>query len=149
MRKFLLLLLVLGIPLFSANARYGLVLGDPTGLDLYLPQGQKAAIDIQVGFSYYWIGYWRLSAGYAMDVASFDLGPDFPSITAYGRGALAGELGIFSYYERIKAGVEARLGFKWVFQKQYEIFLESGPCFWIITSPWLDWGGVLGVRIYK
>lgn len=149
MRKFFVIILLLSLPVFMGQARFGLVLGDPTGIDFYLPQGQKAAIDIQAGFSYYWIGYWRLSAGYAMDVAEFDLGSDFPKITAYGKGAFAGELGIFSYYERIKAGVEARIGFKFIYNNKYEIFMESGPCIWLITSPSFDWGGVLGIRLYK
>ena len=149
MRKCFIFVLLTGLPVFMGQARFGLVLGDPTGIDLYIPQGEKAAIDVQAGFSYYWFGYWRLSAGYAMDVADFDLGSNLPKITAYGKGALAGELGLYSYYERLKAGVEARIGFKFVHDNKYEIFIESGPCMWIITYPWLDWGGVIGIRLYK
>jgi len=149
MRKLFVIILLLSLPVFMGQGRFGLVLGDPTGIDYYLPQCPKSAIDVQAGFSYYLIGYWRLSAGYARDVAEFDLGSDIPKITAYGRGALAGELGIFSGYERIKAGVEARIGFKFIYNNKYEIFMESGPCIWLITSPSPDWGGVLGIRLYK
>ena len=149
MRKLFVIILLLSLPVFMGQGRFGLVLGDPTGIDYYLPQGEKSAIDVQAGFSYYWIGYWRLSAGYARNVAEFDLGSDLPKITVYGRGALAGELGIFSGYDRIKAGVEARIGFKFIYNNKYEIFMESGPCIWLITSPSPDWGGVLGIRLYK
>ncbi len=131
--------------LFSAG-RLGLVLGEPTGVEFYIPSG-KNNIDFQLGFSYPFC-YFGVFGGYEFDIMDFgNITPEFKNFKLYLKPGICGELmwWIGRYHDFLLVGPTGRIGLKLDYDK-YQFFIETGPIIFVIMDFYIVGGGVIGIR---
>uniref|UniRef100_A0A7C4UBH6 DUF3996 domain-containing protein n=1 Tax=candidate division WOR-3 bacterium TaxID=2052148 RepID=A0A7C4UBH6_UNCW3 len=132
--------------ILSGTGRIGLVLGEPTGIEYYMP-AEKNALDFQTGLSYHW-GYIGAFGGFEFEIADFgNITPELKNLKLYFKPGAVVNLGLWSIWYRdfLLVGPTGRIGFKLDYDK-YQFFIETGPIVYVVLDFFIDVGGVIGIR---